>query len=627
MNGYCGRLLKVDLSDGSMESAPLSVELTENYIGGSGIGARLLYDLLGEKIKETDPFSPENPMIFMTGPFSGTTLPSTARMTVNALSPLTGLWGEANVGGYLGAQLKFAGYDGVIITGASSEPVYLCISADRVDLLPANELWGKETFEATEILQDRHASGKRRPAVAVIGPAGENRVLYASIAHNKGHYFGRSGMGAVMGAKNLKALVVSGSGKIEPGHAEMFNIVRKRLAGKMKESMLAQVLNLFGTNCGTDMGHMSGDVPIKNWQQGEWFDGIAALNGTAFDSVLTGRATCYACPIACKRVVEVKEGPFKTEEGPGPEYETITAFGTMCLIPDAAAVSKLNDRCNRLGLDTISCGCTVAFAIDCFEKGLLSKADTGGLELKWGDAETVLKLIEQIAVRAGFGADLAMGSFRLAEKLGGAALNYQATVKKMEAPMHDPRAYHGMGLAYATSIRGACHESGVSMAIEHGTMTLDGIGLENAYPGRSSENKARLVQLSQDFGMVFSTGALVCNLGGMIYDQQDFQDALIAVTGRNWTLEEILRCGRRIWMLKRAINLLRGAGAEDDRLPKLLTAALEEGGAAGSQPDMAKMLKEFYELRGFDAAGYPTAEAMRELGLEEVMESLSKSRK
>lgn len=626
MKGYCGKLLQVDLSGGAVESIPLRPDLAEQYLGGSGIGARLLYELLGDRIKDADPLGPENPLIFMTGPFSGTTLPSTARMTVNALSPMSGLWGEANVGGYLGSQLKSAGYDGVVITGASKEPVYLYVDAGEAKLLPAGELWGQETFDATDLLQERHASGGRKPAVAAVGPAGEKGVLYAAIAHNKGHHFGRAGMGAVMGAKNLKALVVSGSGKVEPADPERYKVVRQRLAEKMKESMLAQVLNLFGTNCGTDMGHMSGDIPIKNWQQGEWYEGIDALNGMAFDSVLTDRATCYACPIACKRVVEVKEGPFKTEEGPGPEYETIGSFGTMCMIPDAAAVSKLNDRCNRLGLDTISCGCTIAYAIDCFEKGLLTKEDTGGLELKWGDAETVLKLVEQIGAREAFGAELSLGSYRLAEKLGGEAFNYVSTVKKLEAPMHDPRAYHGLGLAYATGIRGACHVSGLTLNVEQGTTVIDGIGLESSYSGQSSENKALMVQLTQDYGMAFSTGAMVCNLGGNIYDQQDFQEALSAVTGKNWTLDEIVICGRRNWMLKRSLNLLRGAGPQDDKLPKLLTTAVEDGGAAGSIPDMERMLKEFYSLRSFDEAGYPSADTMADLGLGDVYEALSKSR-
>jgi len=626
MKGYCGRLLKIDLNSGSVDGILLNPDLIESYLGGSGIGARLLYDLLGDMIKDADPLGPENPLIFMTGPFSGTTLPSTARMTVSAISPLTGLWGEANVGGYLGAQLKFAGYDGLVITGASEKPVYLYLDAAQAKLQSAADLWGKETYEATDFLQERHALGSRKPAVAVIGPAGEKGVLFASIAHNKGHHFGRSGMGAVMGAKKLKALVVSGSGQQTPFDPDRYKAVRQRIAGKMKESMLAQVLNLFGTNCATDTGHMAGDVPVKNWQIGEWHEGIAALNGPAFDEVLTGRATCYACPVACKRVVEVKEGPFRTEEGPGPEYETITAFGTMCMIPDAAAVSKINDRCNKLGLDTISCGCSVAFAMDCYDKGLLSNEETGGLELKWGRADVVLELLEQIGKREGFGAQLADGSYRLAEKIGGEAFKYLSTVKRMEAPMHDPRAYHGIGLAYATSIRGACHESGIYMAIEHGIMEIDGIGLERSYIGQSSENKAKMVQLGQDFGMAFSCAALVCNLGGMIYNEQDLCEALSAVTGKDWTPEEIVRCGRRIWMLKRAVNLLRGAGPEEDRLPGLLLSPVKEGGAAGSVPEIEQMMKEYYALREFDDLGYPSAASMIELGLDDVLQALNKSR-
>ena len=340
MGGYCGRLLRVDLSTGTTDSEPLRQDLSDSYLGGSGSGARLLYEYLGDRLSSADPMGPENPLIFMTGPLSGTTLPSTARMTVNALSPLTGLWGEANAGGTLAARLKQAGYDGIIITGAAVEPVYLLITAEKAELLPAVELWGRDTYNTTEILQQRHDLNSRPPAVAAIGPAGEKGVLYAAIAHNKGHFFGRTGMGAVMGAKKLKALVVNGSGRIEPADAGAYKAVRQRLVEKMKESMLAQVLNLYGTNCGTDMGHMAGDVPIRNWQQGEWYAGIDALNGPAFDEILIGRGTCHACPVACKRVVEVKDGPYRVAAGPGPEYETIGSFGTMGLIPDAAAVSR-----------------------------------------------------------------------------------------------------------------------------------------------------------------------------------------------------------------------------------------------------------------------------------------------
>ena len=627
MDGYCGKLLRVDLDGGTIENLPLRQDLMDDYLGGSGIGARLLYEILGERLTGIDPMDPGNPLIFMTGPFSGTTLPATARMTVNALSPLTGVWGEANVGGHLASQLKFAGWDGIIIEGASSEPVYLHIDGEEARLLPAGEYWGQDAYTATDELQERHAAGKRKPAVAVIGPAGENGVLYGAIVHNKGHVFGRTGMGAVMGAKKLKGLVVSGTGKVEPGDSEAYKALRQRLADKMKESMFVQILNLFGTNCGIDTGHMLGDVPIKNWQLGEWYEGIEALNGIAFESILADRATCYACPVACKRVVEVKEGPFQVPLGPGPEYETIASFGTMCMIPDAAAISTINARCNSLGLDTISCGATIAFAIDCFEKGILTAAQTGGIELRWNDPETVLKLVEQIAAREGFGDSLALGSHRLAEKLGGDAPKYLSTVRKMESPMHDPRAYHGMGLAYATSIRGACHESGVTLGVEQATsLLLGGIGLKEMYNGRSSAGKADMVVITQDFGMAFSTGAIVCNLGGNIYDREDFLDSLSAVTGKKWTVDDVLRCGRRNWMLKRAINLLRGAAAAEDRLPELILTPLAEGGAAGSVPDMALMLKEFYALRGFDRDGYPSKEIMSGIGLADVGETLEKYR-
>jgi len=626
VGGYCGRLLLVNLSTKTISNIPLRDDLKEDYLGGSGIGARLLYELLGENIAAMDPLAPGNPLVFMTGPISGTTLPSTARMTVNALSPLTGIWGEANVGGQLSAQLKFAGWDGVIFLGAADSPVYLHVADEEAYLLAADELWGQETYIVTDLLQERHGGGNRKPAVAVIGPAGENGVLYASITHNKGHHFGRTGMGAVMGSKKLKGLVLSGTGKVIIGNPERYKEVRQRLLSKMKESLTVQLFNLYGTNCGIEAGHLSGDVPLKNWQLGEWAEGINALNGPAFETVLTDRATCYACPVACKRVVEVKDGLWQMAVGPGPEYETIASFGAMCLILDVAAIAKINERCNQLGLDTISCGCTIAFAIDCFAKGSLTTEQTGGLELRWGKPELVLKLVEMIAAQEGFGAELALGSHRLAEKLGGETRKYLATVKKLELPMHDPRAYHGLGLTYATSVRGACHVSGVSMGVEQGTMLLEELGLDGSHRGPTSADKARLVVLTQDFGMTFATAAIVCVLGGMVYDEQDFVACLSSVIGREWTLEEVMRCGRRNWLLKRAINLLRGAGPADDCLPEIVRKPLTEGGAAGSVADMELMLEEFYARRHFDRDGYPAREEMAALGLADVFVALEEFR-
>lgn len=622
MKGFNGKMLLVDLGERTIKPEELRNDLVSNYVGGSGIGARLLFELLGNKISAIEPLDPENLLIFMTGPFNSTTLPSSARMTVNALSPLTGLFGESNVGGYLGYQLQAAGWDGIILKGAASEPLYLCINDNNVKLINANDLWGKGTYESTDILQEKHKIGSRKPSVAVIGPAGENKILYASIAHNKCHHFGRTGMGAVMGSKNLKALVVNGSGKLEPGNPEAYKTVRQRISEKMKSAMIPQVLNLYGTNAGLDMGHMAGDVPIKNWQLGVWYEGIAGLNGPAFDPILIDRGTCYACPVACKRVVEVKEGAFKMERGPGPEYETVASFGTMCMIPDASAISKINERCNDLGLDTISCGCTISFAIDCFEKGHLTKEQTNGLDLKWNDPQLVIKLVEMTAHKEGFGAELALGSDRLSAKFDNDTGSLLSTVKKMEAPMHDPRAYHGLGLAYATANRGACHVSGVSQYIEQGVMVVNQIGLEGAYTGQSSELKAKMVALTQDYGSIFGTAAVMCLLGGMVYDELDFKDCLSAVTGREWTLDEIMIAGCRNWELKRAINLLRGARSLDDLLPKLLMTPTTEGGAAGSVPDLKLMLKEYYQLRGYDQDGFPSKEKMAELGLQDVFEAL-----
>ncbi len=672
--GYAGWILVVDLGRGLVEKTPLPERWRRDYVGGSGLAARLLWEEFGLGFGAVDPLGPENTLVFMTGPLTGVPLPGASRMVAAARSPLTGVWGEANVGGFAGASLKSAGFDGVVVRGRAERPVYLEIRGsgpydaggpadddgwrdngveirDFAELCDAAELWGLDTYETTDVLVARARGGAgREPVVLAIGQAGENGVLFANIVH-KGHVLGRTGLGAVMGAKNLKAIVISGKGRVgraarvAQASPERTAGLRRRLNAKVADSVTLAALTEFGTNTSMEIGPMMGDVPAKNWQIGSWEDGWAALGPGTFaeQGVSIGNATCFACPVACKRVAEVTwddagrgearpgeagcdedwgDGDWRTtKRGPGPEYETVAAFGSMCLVDDPRAVARLNDLCNRYGLDTISCGATIAFAIECFEKGLLPLADTGERVLRWGDGRLVADLVREIGEGRGFGRRLGRGSARLAAEIPGAEA-FLTTVKKLEAPMHDPRAGHAMGLAYATSVRGACHMSGVTFAADQGATVYAALGLGEYTEPKESAGKAELVVKTQDFGMVLGGAAVLCQLVGWVWEEADLVEALGAVTGEQWSLERVIETGERIWLLKRALGYICGARAPDDVLPRRLLEPLPDGGAAGSAPDMETMLQEFYQLRGLEADGRPGVERLRAVGLADVADAL-----
>jgi aldehyde:ferredoxin oxidoreductase len=608
MFGYAGNLLYVNLSSGEISSRPLPAELVSKYIGGSGVAAALFCQLVGSSMDDASPLGPENPLIFMTGPLAGSGLPASGRMVACAKSPLTGIWSESNAGGFFGAELKRAGFDGIILTGSADSPLSLHINDGVVELRSAVKLWGQDSYAVCNTLRPQ---GR----VLTIGPAGEAGVSYANIIHDKNHYFGRTGLGAVMGSKGLKAITVKGSGNYQAADQEGLTALRKGLLEKLKESYVIQALSAQGTNTTMDISAMMGDVPIKNWQLGDW-DGLEAINGSAFvDEVQVGQSTCFACPVACKREAEVNEGPFAMEKGPGAEYETVASFGTMCLVDDPKAITKINELCNRYGVDTISCGATIAFAIECFEKELLSEKETGGLRLTWSNPGLLVELVQQIGENRGFGKLMAEGSAALAKRIGSDAQELLTTVKGLESPMHDPRAAHGMGLAYATAIRGACHVSSLTMQVEHGASLLPMLELDGYWEGQESIGKAAMVKKTQDLGAMFAGSAVFCLLGGIPFDESDLLESLRVTTGKSWDLPQLMLCGERTWCLKRAISVACGITAADDSLPPRLLSPLSEGAAAGSVPDMELMLGQYYHLRGLDVMGCLLPHKMTELGL------------
>lgn len=623
MGGYAGQLLYVDLTSGSIAKKPLDMDFARKHIGGLGFGAQIYLELIKDQSPDFNPLSEANPFVLMTGPLTGLKMNGVARWTVCSKSPLTGFYGDSNTGGFFGAYLKFAGYDGIVVTGKSPSPVYLYINDEHVELRGAETYWGLDVYTVTDRLKnDLKESGKKSGQVLAIGPAGERMVRFASLINNKGHAAGRTGMGAVWGSKNLKAIYVNGTGNIEVARPEALEALKEELKAVYEDSIGISALHSAGTATHMDVGIIGGDIPIKNWQQTEW-DEIDAIGPAMIEEkIFAGHKTCYGCGVACKKSAEVKEGPFQMEKGPGPEYETVATFGTMCLNPSIESIAKANEICNRYGMDTITCGSTIAFAIDCFENGLLTEADTDGLALTWGNAEAIVQLAEKIGKQEGFGAILSLGSEKAAERIGGNAKDFLTTVKGLEAPMHDPRSAHGYGLAYAVSPRGACHEASLTFEAEGGLIYIPEIPELSADLPEGSEQRAGLNVAAQDYGMFFSNCAVFCNLGASPLNATQAIDMVNHVTGFDYTLEEILQIGRRLWYLKRGLTNLFGARAKDDRLPPRLMTALESGPTEGSVPDMELMIREFYEMRGFNSDGIPEKQVLAEVGLPELAQLL-----
>ncbi len=612
MNGYTGCFLRVDLTRGCLERFSLEEALLRRFIGGSGLGASLFldrYDLAA------DPLGPENPLLILTGPLSGTGFPGSSRLTICSKSPLTGIWGEASVGGNIAPELKNAGYDGIVVEGAAAGPVYLLVDNERVEIREAASLWGRDTYETTDALKTGHGRGFK---VLCIGPAGERGVLFAAIANDKAHYAGRTGMGAVMGAKRLKAVVVRGSRKPGLADPEGFRRARSALLAGLRESLVAESLRSMGTDGAMDLGLMTGDVPAGNWGVGADPELGARLGGPALsERYLVGNHACSHCPIGCKRVTAVREGPYRSEEGPGPEYETCAAFGPLIGNDNLAAVIAANELCNRQGLDTISCGATIAFAMDCYDRGLIRAADGGGPDLDWGNIDAVLQLLPRISRLEGMGKLLAQGSARAARELGKAAGDLAVHVKGLELPMHDPRAFHGMGLAYAYSARGACHNQHSVLPVEQGMALFDGLGLQEDYPAQESAGKAPMVMTSENYGLLLNC-LCQCHFVNYATSPRDLLSALNAATGWSLELPELLECGARIWHLKRGLINLMGIRDRDDVLPPKVLEPLADGGAAGSVPDIEAMKGEYRVIRGLDDRGIPLSETLRRHGLEEL---------
>jgi aldehyde:ferredoxin oxidoreductase len=571
MGGNWGKVLKVDLTSGATEEVEIPEKNYRDFLGGSGLAAKWFFDNEGWK---AEPLSPDNPLMIMNGPLSGTSLPGVSRLEICARSPLTGIWGEASMGGHFSPQLKRTGYDGIIVTGASDKPVYLYLSDEKAEIKDASHLWGKDTYETEDLLKEE--VGDKRAQVISIGPAGENMVKFACVLNDRGSTAGRCGMGAVMGSKKLKAVVARGNKKAPIADEAVYKEAREKMNELLKFSLVADGLRNFGSNVHMEYGMAISDVPTKNWQVAYWGQGPAELGGTAVaESILTKNHACFACPISCKRIVEVKSGPFAIEEGPGAEYEAAAALGTLHIMDNREANNKANELCNRYGMDCISCGSTLAYATEAFEKGLITESDTGGMKLGWNQPQTLLDLIRMTALREGIGNDLAEGSRAMSEKYGGK--EFAIHVKGLECPMHDPRAFWAMALTYATSIRGACHCADANLYVELGVLDIREMGTKRTWPYRAKGKAAQTVA-GQKKGVI-ANSAVICEYawnaaGGHMAEMISM---LKGTTGFDYTFDEMLNVGDRIWYIKRALGNLMGATREDDQLPKRILEPHLEG--------------------------------------------------
>jgi aldehyde:ferredoxin oxidoreductase len=608
MYGYTGRLLRVDLTHSTIDVEPLNPKWARDFVGASGLAARYLYDMIDAG---TDPLGPENPLVWMTGLLTGTRTPSSSRSAFCARSPLTGIWGEANVGGFVGVALREAGYDGMIVTGRSKTPVYLSIDGTDVQLRDASALWGLDTYTTQKKLAQ--ALGSRRLHSLCIGPAGENLVRYAAIMTGDARAAGRAGLGAVMGSKRLKAIAIQGRSDRRPmADRDRFKAASGRALSHVREDMAVELLKLMGSASGTAFFDMLGAAPSRYWTCGH-FEEIDNLNGAVLlETLRVGSGGCWGCWVQCGPTVEIPDGPYQLRPVAGPEYETMLSLGSQLLIGDLEPVSYFGYQCDALGLDTISTGAAIGFATFLFDRGIIGTQDTGGLQLAWGDAALVAELIPQIAHREGFGDILAEGTRAMEQRFGASGLAVQ--VNGLDPGMHDPRGISGMALVYLTSPRGACHNKSDFYMIAAGH-SFPEIGVETTDPKASAGVAQQVVRHQNWRSLVDSSGS--CQFVNS--PVEELAEMVSAATGREESVASLSQAGERIFNLKRLINLRLGLSRADETVPKLWTQPLEEGDTEGFVPDVDLMLQEYYAERAWDInTGRPSSKKLEALGLDQL---------
>jgi aldehyde:ferredoxin oxidoreductase len=617
-HAFMGKILRVNLSQGTTVAEPIRDDWAQQFLGGAGLATRYLYE---EVPRGADPLGPANKLILMTGPLTGTASASASRYSVVARSPLTGIWGHANSGGTFGPALKQSGFDGVIFEGISPDPVFLRIVDGKAELYDASPVWGKTVSDTEDWIQ---GTSPTRFTIASIGPAGENLVRYAAIINNKYRAAGRCGLGAVMGAKKVKAVACAGQAPIRLADEQRFQQAARAQIDYLNESFLKVGFEAFGTNMVSDMVNIRGGYPSRNWQTGT-YDLIEEVNAQALtDRVFVNGVRCFACPIACGRGTEIREGKWAGQRGEGPEYETTNVFGALCAVADLGAITMANYLCNDYGLDTISTGSSIAFALECYERGVLTREETGGLELKFGDADLVVELVSKIAARQGIGDLLAEGTRIMSQRLGGGSEHFAMHVKGLELPAYDPRAAKICGLGYVTANRGGDH---ITAYVEGPTfidtpfLVVDDSTIRDPFVADPREAKV-VVDMENALAVFDSVGG--CKFMGIMLTADDYVGLIASATGWPFGLEEFRTSGERIYNLERAFCVREGMERDMDLLPaRLMQDPLPDGPAAGmviERHTLEAMKDAYYQFRGWDqATGIPTPEKLRELGLDDLI--------
>ncbi len=602
VSGYRNKLLRVDLDSEEVSEQSVEERDLRMFLGGAGLATRILYDMVS---KNTDPLGSDNPLLIMTGPFTGTMVPTGSKTTFCARSPYTGILGYSTVGGHFGADLRFAGYDGAIITGISSSPTYLFIEDDRIELRDASHLWGKDTEETWTAL--REETGHRTAGVARIGIAGENLVKYASVIVDHHRAAGRTGIGAVMGSKKLKGIVVKGTDRRIPTHdSETLNAYANELKENYLEDPSVRMYSDLGTAGFVDMASlMYGSLPAGYYTVSD-FDSYNLSGTTVRETILAGKKACFRCPIACGRVVEVKEGKYATGVFKGPELEVTGTMGTLILNDNLEALSFLTKKLDLVGFDTISGGNTIALVYYLYNEGIISSEDLDGIEPKWGNPDAASALIDKIAKREGVGNLLAEGSVAVGKQFG--VENLVVHTHGMEFPQHDPRGFSGLGVGYATSPRGACHMAADMYNVQMGQINED---LQIESKDRFA-NEADIVARQQNFRCITNSVG-VCNFlpiqGGHVVR------LLQLITGWDYTIDELKETGERIFTMMRLLNLKLGYDVKNEKLPELILRPLE-GATEGHVPDIDEHLETWYKFRGWDReTGMPSEESLKRLSL------------
>ncbi len=620
--GYTGRILRINLTDQTVKEEKLPKELARNYIGGAGFGVKYLFD---EVKGGTDPFGPDNKLIFSLGPFSGTSIPCASRMAVTAKSPLTGAVGMALSGGYFPVELKFAGYDMMIIEGKAESPVYVWIKDGEVKFRNAGKLWGLRTSDTQQVIKNELNDQNIR--IACIGPAGENLIKIASII-NELRAVGRKGLGAVMGSKNLKAIAVRGSGKVAIADKESLKTSRSQFIKAMQDSeVLYPAFSKMGTPMVVDHACAMGVFPTKNYAATGEYDPVSKIGVDVQMTRNIGKEHCYGCPVGCSQLKLARSGPYKGILAEGPEYETMYSFGGVTGVENIDAIIAADRLADELGFDTISSGVAVGFAMELFEKGLLTKEDTGGMELNFGNHEAMMTVLKMMAFREGIGDLLADGVKAAAEKIGKGSDMYAMHVKGLELPAYDVRGLKAHGLNFATSYTGADHNRGYAF------QEVFGIPIPYEVDRLTADKKGKLTKWNQDVRAATCDCATMCafllDMAVAGFATQNTADMLHAVTGMKFTAQEIEQAGERVNNMAHAFNVREGFTRADDTLPeRLLTEPIKGGSSKGhfiSRDELNYMLDEYYSERGWDlATGKPSREKLAELGMEYVFDQLGK---